>query len=634
MSDERQPAVAEDLAPWALVIDRLAALGTIGPLPLALGRTVGRLTGSSPRAAAAALASHAVDQGHVCVDLQRICLLDAELDAAVGGGDALLATLAALGVGPLDEARPSPLVLDGAGRLYLYRYALYQRKLARAVLDRLGHVDHVDAAALRAGLQRLFPLSQPRTEPDRQALAAEACVMRRFTIVTGGPGTGKTSTVTKVLVLLAEQAAALGEPSPRMALVAPTGKAAQRASEAVARGLAELDCHPDVREVARVEASTIHRLLGYQARTPSRFRFGADRPLPVDLVVCDETSMVDLGLLVKLVEAVPRGARLVLLGDRHQLASVDAGAVFGDLCAAAAVADDIPSPTGISRPLNEPGRSPAPLRGHMVELRHSHRFDDESALGRLGRAIRAGDADDALSLLHAPFSLAPTDPAAIVASALGSEESVVVHVEAKGAALERALDAYASHFAASCLGERAADARLSRIGGLRLLAAHRGGRAGVGWLNAGVERRLAALGAIAPRGRLHYEGRPILVTENDYRVGLWNGEVGLEAHRGGRLEALFGATAGTRGLPLSRLPSHETAYAMTVHRSQGSEFERVLLVLPEEPSPLCTRELVYTAATRARRVLCVVGPAEVFRQALAVRVARMSGLGDELAGAR
>ncbi|MBI4957432.1 MAG: exodeoxyribonuclease V subunit alpha, partial [Myxococcales bacterium] len=540
-----------------------------------------------------------------------------------GGGPALAAALAAEGgaapAAQLDAWPAAALALDGAGRLYLARYAHYQAVLARALAGRLGwHAPAPDLALLRRGLERLFV----GESLAGQRLAAATALCARLTLVAGGPGTGKTTTVTRVLALAVEQALAAGTPPPRVLLVAPTGKAAQRLGEAVARGLAELDCAPEVAAALAPEARTIHRALGPRSRTPGRFVHDAEHPLGCDLLVCDEASMVDLALLAKLLAAVPAAARVVLLGDPDQLAAVDAGAAFADAYAALAGPDehDAADEDGAKEALLAARAAGVPFAAPRaaVRLRRAQRYAETSAIAALARAVRRGDADDALAVLAAGPDVALCE--------LGPR------------ALGRALDELAARDVAPYLAAREPGPRLAALGRFRLLCAHRRGPAGVADVNVRVERELVRSAGLTPRGRLHYDGRPLLVTRNDYRIELYNGELGVEAvGPDGALGAFFPAAspeAPPRALPLERLPPHETAFAMTVHRSQGSEFERVALVLSERPSPLVSRELVYTAVTRARRSLVVLGSAAALRDALGRRSVRHSGLADALAVAR
>lgn len=592
---------------------------------------------------AAALASRAVAAGHVCLDLGRIDDVtgDRALDeAGEGAGDMTDASVTVVWPEPSawresllssplvhaddaveraaeDDVRP--LVVDGAGRLYLRRYWEHQERLAAGIRTRLvgpGAVE-VDAVHLEEGLDRLFPApdsrsvstadvdagqNEPPPEPDLQRRAAEGAVRSAFFVISGGPGTGKTSTVVKILALLVEQALARGESPPRIRMLAPTGKAAAHLSASVARSVSELDCAADVKAALPDAAATVHRALG-AGGTPTRYRHDAAHPLPADVVLVDEASMVDLALMARLVAALPSEARLILLGDRDQLASVEAGAVLGDIA-------------GGRNAEPEPA-APRPV----IHLLRSHRFEEASALGALVRAIHEGDADAVLGLLDDETrpSVRRLDPA-------------------DGAGLRRELLAGYGAFANA---DSAID-RLTALDRYRVLCAHRHGPFGVGEHNRLVEGLLAERGVIRPVGDW-YAGRPVLIARNDYAAELYNGDVGLvvaespEVDDVGRsrdtasLRALFRTTdGGERWLSPRRLGAAETVFAMTIHKSQGSELDAVLVVLPEQPSPVVSRELLYTAVSRARREVCLRASDTVIRDALSRRVERASGLREAI----
>lgn len=607
-----------------------------------------------------AVASRAPGAGHVCAALDAPHAIVRRESAVAGDAvrwpdvdawcAALLASPVVHAAGACDDAAPErPLVLDGA-RLYLARYWRYQRRLCAALAQRAGRLrDDVDADALRAGLARLFPTdgaAPPNAAPDLQRVAAATAVLRALAVVTGGPGTGKTTTVLKVLALLVEQALAAGAAPPRVVLAAPTGKAAARLVDSIHAGLAKLPLDPAVAAHIRPEASTLHRLLGWQPRTPTRFRHDADRPLAADVVVVDECSMVDLSLMAKLVDAVPAHARLVLLGDRDQLASVEAGSILADVCGAdgaapfrggaafaarlAAACDAptlaAPAPAGPASagPASD-GPPPPAIADCVVRLVVSHRFRDDGGIGALARAVNAGDR----AAMYAALCDDPTGQVTFVETAAARPDL---------AALRRlALPAYRAAVQAD-----APHAALDALDRFRLLAAHRDGAFGVAGLNAEIVRALAGERSL-PREALGggwYHGQPVLVTENDRALELYNGDVGVVLRdgtgtgAGGALRVWFRAGAGrVRAVAPARLPAHETVFAMTVHKSQGSEFDEVVLVLPPAPSPVLTRELLYTGVSRARARVTVVGSRPVLDAAIAERVQRASGLRAALWGA-
>ncbi len=611
-------------------LDALHALGLIDALDLHFARALGRLApAATPEALlGAALANRAPSRGDVCASLAAAPSLLAD-ELAEGGtlpplpepqpwADALLHSGLARRPG---ELTATPLVLDGYA-LYLDRVWRYQERLVQALGARLARPfrDDVDPALLRAGLDRLFPPGRG-VDPDRQRLAALLAVRRGFTVITGGPGTGKTTTVVKVLALLTEQAQARDQRL-RIALVAPTGKAAARMSEAIRKHKApdRLDVSEAVRVAIPDEASTIHRRLGFRWGSV-RFAHDAEHPLPADVVVVDEASMVDLALMAKLLDAVPPGARLVLLGDEDQLASVEAGAVLGDLCAAGAGAMSLETAARV----DEVGDAlPPDLRGGggqpgmadaTVRLVHAWRFGPDSGIRALADAINAGEAQRALRCFDAFDDVARIDPPP-------------PH-DADG--LTRRLRGLALEGFAPVVRAPDATAALAALDGFRVICAHRHGAHGVYALNAAIERWLAAAGLIAPT-EPWYAGRPVLVTRNDAPLRLYNGDVGVvRVEAAGRVAVFPGEGGrGPRAFNPARLPPHDTVFATTVHKSQGSEFAHVLVVLPDRPSPLLTRELLYTAVTRATRRVTVLGSPEVFAAGVGARVRRVSGLTGRL----
>ena len=625
-------------------LDRLRAAGVLRDVDVHFARVAGRLAAESDPLVllGMAAASRAPGAGHACVELARPDrLVRAEPGArgreapAVAWPDAtawraaLTASTAVATPAEFAAGGRRPLVLDG-DRLYLARHWEYERRLVGALAARAGRTcDGVDETALAAGLDRLFPPG-PHDATDGvhggQRAAATTAVRRHLAVITGGPGTGKTTTVCRVLALLAEQAIARGEAPPRIVLAAPTGKAAARLAESVCAGIAALALAAAVAAAIPRVATTLHRLLGWQPRTPTRFRHGADLPLPADVVVVDEASMVDLALMAKLVDAVAPDARLVLLGDHDQLASVEAGSVLADLCGGDAASR---APTNMP---NVPSNGTPPVAACVVRLTRSYRFDGRGAIGRLAAAVNAGDADAALAILRGGPAGGDdgsgTDEVAFVELADGRAG------EAQAARLcARSAGAYAR--AARSSGPHAA---LDAFDALRILAAHRGGAWGVGGLNDVVVRHLAGTGDLPPDAgaRPWYHGQPVLVTENDPTVELFNGDVGVVLADGdGRsLRAWFrsGSAGGVRGVAPARLPAHETVYAMTVHKSQGSQFDAVVLVLPPRPSPVLTRELLYTGVSRARRRVTVVGSEATLRAGIADRVQRAGGVRDALWG--
>jgi exodeoxyribonuclease V alpha subunit len=606
-----------------VTVERLRELGVLSELDVALAAALARIADERDERVllAAALASSGVQNGHTCVELSRVVerpvfdadgalLADGDYPPVAAWLDALRASRL-VAVGAQSEKQPRPLVLGSGSRVYLARYFEYERRLAQALLGRVGANDEgIDAELLRAGLVRLFP-DAPGAEEQR--LAAALALSSRFSVISGGPGTGKTFTVAKILVLLQEQARAARREPYRIELLAPTGKAAQRLAEAIQTNLERLGLEPGLAETIPRVASTIHRALKYQPKTPTRFHHHRENPLLADLVIVDEASMVDLALMAKLVDAVPDSARLVLLGDKDQLASIEAGSILSDMYAgsargfSAARAESIERTTGIAPPV---AASAPSLVDGMIELSYSHRFREGGGIFELARAVNAGDAARALEVLaRSPHvTLEPLPAPEELGRSLGAV------VEAKFGRL----------------GSASIPEKLALLDGFRLLCAHRRGPYGVETLNEWIALYLRRRGLLEPGD--FYDGRPVIVTANDYAIELYNGDVGVMGRRNPTdpLAAHFSTSAGLRGVPLALLPPHETAFAMSVHKAQGSEFDEVLLLLGDRPSPLLTRELVYTAVTRARYRVRILASREILSGAVAARVERASGLRERL----
>ena len=605
--------------------ERLAALrdaGWLGDLDVHLALSLARIADDDAPALlwAVALVSQRTSAGHVCADLAAVAgraLIDGAPEAPVmpelGAWTAALRNTPVVG-GPDDEA---PLVLDDVGRLYLRRYWAYEREVADEIRRRAAATVAVDDAALRSALDTLWPHDPTAPEPDWQRVAAVTAVLRRLCVVAGGPGTGKTSTVVRLLALLA----AMNGGAPLVVdLAAPTGKAAARLEEALRAGRAAVP--PALRHVIPERASTLHRLLRLR---PDSTRAGVDRerPLRADVVVVDEASMVDLALMAKLLRAIRPEARLLLLGDKDQLASVEAGAVLADLCGDApgfspSFAATVGAVTGQTVPAGGAG-SAGPLRDTVVVLRESHRFTADSGIARLAAVVNRGDGDATCALLAAGAADLLWQP--MTDSRAERERLAGAAADGFGPYLERVV--------AGAPPEEV----LRAFDRFRVLCAHREGATGVAGVNQLVENVLEARGLLR-RVTPWFVGRPVMVTRNDHGLRLANGDVGVvlpdpdDPDRGA--VAFPAADGGVRWIRPARLPAHETVWAMTVHKSQGSEFDCVLLLLPTEPSRVVTRELLYTAVTRARERVEVWGREAVVRAGVSARVERSSGLRDAL----
>ncbi|MGM7421290.1 exodeoxyribonuclease V subunit alpha [Cellulosimicrobium sp. CpK407] len=644
--DEGDPRLAVGVRAWLAAFNH-ARVVSAADLRVAL--RLGHLTGEQDDQVllAVALAVRAVRSGSVCVRLDDLGSLELPEDEEAARTDATdlpwpdrtawasaiaRSPLVAAGVdGPAD--RPARWV---GGALYLDRYWRDELAVRHDVDGRLAADDlPVDRDRLDAALARLFPAA----DDTRQRLAAAHAATRRLTVLTGGPGTGKTTTVARLLAVLHDAAlptsSSAGTTSGaalRVALAAPTGKAAARLQEAVREVVAGFPDAADRERVGAPVATTLHRLLGFRPGSSTRFRHDAHHHLPHDVVVVDETSMVALPLMARLLEALRPDARLVLVGDPDQLASVEAGAVLGDLVHRAPVAPPATAGVVVATADVALAGSPPPAVGEVddravlgngvVRLRTVHRQDRDSEILPLAAAIRAGDAEATLALLRAghgtvQFLETPDDV---------PDEAVLATVRADAVAAGTLLVEAA----------RAGDARaaLDALARHRVMVAHRRGPAGRGRWAAQVEAWVEEATGHHATDSPWVAGRPLLVTTNDAEVGLYNGDTGvLVAEPGGvGVVAVFGDPRAPLRVRTHRLPPVETVHAMTVHRAQGSQFERVTLVLPPATSPLLTRELLYTAVTRAQSFVRVVGSEDAVRTAVTSPVHRASGLRTPLPG--
>lgn len=542
----------------------------------------------------------ALHEGHSCIALGK-------------PGEDTAGLLAALHESPLVglPGEAAPLVLDG-DRLYLQRYRDYECRLAEGMRKLLAAPPQpVDIEPLLADGD-LFDYSwlQPG-DAHWQAVAAFTALRHRLAVVSGGPGTGKTYTVLRLLRLLIEAAIHAGNTPPQIRLAAPTGKAATRMLESIKLGLGELPASSQVLPHIPQEASTLHRLLGLGVGT-TRVRHDRDNPLAADIVVVDEASMVDLPTMTRLIDALPEHARLILLGDRYQLASVESGSVLAELCNAAGVNSfSLAQQQAAGKLL--PGELPvsqSPLADHVVTLQTSHRFKADSVIGRLAAAINQGDANTALELCNAEGT------------------ALVWHNHSEKDADDALLAQCTSH-ALRLARADTPESGLAMLGEHILLCALRRGPSGAVIFNQRITDAL--MDSTGSATRHWYPGRPVIVTRNDYRQDLYNGDIGIcLPDHAGRLRVWFRQAGGIRSMLPSALPEHETAYALTIHKSQGSEFEQVAVVLPEDDNPLLTRELLYTGITRARHRINLIARESALRAAIARRTIRTSGLGERI----
>lgn len=635
----------------APLLKQWQAEGWLRPIDVAFACLLTELAGEADECvlAAAALVSFHLGAGHVCMDLDALLKTPAlflpHLPKANGepliGWRPFIDGLQTQGLAAWrhrllqssaigDGQGPEPLVLEGH-RLYLRRYWAYEKQVADALLARMslasGPQDGAGATALtgiRDALDELF--KQDDAGLNWQRVATAVASWQRFAVISGGPGTGKTTTVVRLLSLL--QGLALGTQGKplRIALAAPTGKAAARLTESIGGAVASL---PHSEHIP-TQVTTLHRLIGARPDTREFIRHRGN-PLHVDILVIDEASMVDLEMMAAVVDALPPQARLIMLGDKDQLASVEAGAILGEICRdahlarySAGLCQRLQHVAGITlTPSGEATR----LDDHIVTLKKSHRFAATGGIGRLAQAINEGDASTTLALLS------------------GSDPHIRFLQQERIEHLLRPLvldgvHGYARYLAAVRAGcpagltpeQWAADV-LRLLGGFQILCAVRQGAFGVEALNPLIAEQLREAGWLS---QTHgwYAGRPVMVTRNDYALGLMNGDVGItlpDATANGAMRVFFAQPQGIRRVLPSRLTQVETVFAMTVHKSQGSEFTHACLVLPDAISPVLTRELVYTAVTRAREFVTLLGARrEVLDAAVRQQVFRCSGLSQRL----
>ncbi|RMU90564.1 Exodeoxyribonuclease V, alpha subunit [Pseudomonas coronafaciens pv. porri] len=624
---------------------------------------------------AAALTSHQLGHGHVCLDLyetlkepdfalslppegdqQSGTMLPSQLLAALEGAawcQALArSSLVAEAGDSSAEGLQKPLVL-AERRLYLRRYWTYERRIAAALRQRLAQAD-APPGDLPQRLNALFKPASPASDAviDWQKLACALATRRAFSIITGGPGTGKTTTVVRLLALLQAPAVQSGQPL-RIRLAAPTGKAAARLTESISQQVQSLDVSDDVRQKIPSEVTTVHRLLGSRPGT-RHFRHHAGNLLPLDVLVVDEASMIDLEMMANLLDALPPHARMVLLGDKDQLASVEAGAVLGDLCRDAEEGFYSPETQAwleavggedLKGELRQGDAQQHPLAQQVVMLRHSRRFGQGSGIGQLARLVNQQQDQQARALLSAGSH------ADLFALTLKGEqdlkfERLVLEGLGKG---EQGPQGY-RHYLSVLAAERPVDGAelddacwtrwarsvLNAFDSFQLLCAVRKGPWGVEGLNQRITHALFNASLIESEQQW-YEGRPVLMTHNDYGLGLMNGDIGITLRlpeRDGEgkqvLRVAFPRNDGSGGVRFvlpSRLNEVETVYAMTVHKSQGSEFAHTALILPEALNPVLTKELIYTGITRAKHWFSLIEPRQgIFEEALRRKVKRLSGL--------
>ncbi|MRW85892.1 exodeoxyribonuclease V subunit alpha [Pseudoduganella sp. FT26W] len=635
-------------------VDALTEAGQLRRLSGAFARFIASVGDSSPQLmAACVLLSELEGRGHSCLMLDE---LNADPAALLGwSGEEWRGLRASVGDWPADtdawcdllarcvqvwpvggDQHHQPLVLDGE-RLYLRRYWQDETHVAQAVRSRaLGGVLAADADVQTAGIRRwldnLFPHAPRGGSVDWQKIACAVAMRGKLGIITGGPGTGKTYTVARLLALLFATAGEERQAGLRVALAAPTGKAAARLKQSIDTALDELaekvgDELPLRELAARMGAArTLHSLLGARPDTRA-FQHHAGNQLDVDVLIVDEASMIHLEMMSALLAALPETATLILLGDKDQLASVEAGAVLGDLCHNAEAGEYLPETLSYVQAATGQ-RIPEPFEGHggpiaqqTVMLRESRRFG--GPIGALALAVNAGDAAAALHVLREGLDgkVAWTDmaqPADLLQLALGGYQPYLQLIKQAPAEADQLVWVKSV---------------LKSFEGFRILCAVREGEWGVSGLNEAIEQRLQKAGLLKRSGEW-YIGRPVMVTRNDYATGVFNGDIGLtlpDPARPGALRVYFAEGEAVRSVLATRLRNVETAFAMTVHKSQGSEFAHTAMVLPKDGGGMLARELIYTGITRARDYFTLLTPnGQVLLDAIGQRTQRASGLRSQL----
>jgi len=574
----------------------------------------------------ALLLSEAYEMGDVCLDLQALSNTPwlhhaGFMPHADTWRETLLQTSCVAKVGG-----NAPMILDGFA-LYLYRFWCDEQYVADAILKRMDAPMELDKACLEAGLARLFPKhhdnihaqtkgenSAQNTSVDWQEIAAALVITQRFSVISGGPGTGKTTSLVKILALLLEQ-----NPAMRIRLAAPTGKAAARMMASIRHAKAQLSMDDEIRQCIPEDASTLHRLLGF---SPRGYRHGKDNPILLDCLVVDEASMIDLSMMARLLAALPEDAQLILLGDRDQLSSVDAGNVLGDITGHTSksghdiVYNKATTETLAKLTHTELSTLPTPnentprIAHSIALLRTSYRFNKHSAIGTLASSVNASDGKQAWQILQD-----------------AEHPSVCAYMQDElSQSLNQAVSRYATY-----LQQTEVNQALKQLDESRILCALRQGQWGVDGINQEIHRRLVEKHGLSGNKDAH--GTPIIIRSNDYELQLFNGDVGLIWRNDDALQAVFANMDGsTRSFSVHLLPAHEPCWAMTVHQSQGSEFEHVLLILPPDEinHAVLSKALFYTAITRAKASFQVCGSKACIKLAINTHVSRNTGLAKRL----
>lgn len=596
------------------ILYQLQHNGTFRAIDVQAGLFLHRLSGKDTRTVlplATAFASKAVAEGHVCLPLNqltqsinRLKLFPQTTPAKIKA--ALMATAV---VGTPEAA--APLILDGHGNLYLHRYLLYENTITHHLQQRCHPVDQVDLNKAQQTIQTLFPATQPNTAPDWQCAAVVLSLIKHLLVVSGGPGTGKTYTAARILAAQA----ALHPGSTRISLAAPTGKAAARLKESLLQAKKSLPQHLAVNFPE--EALTLHRLLRYHHHS-GRFLHNKHNQLHLDLLLIDEASMIDIPLMAAVLDALPPTCRLILFGDKDQLASVEAGNLFADICGpkTPAWSEEIKQLlVAITGQTHKASSMATPMDDCLVQLQQSHRFDASSGIGTLASAINRQNTTIIDRCCTAEY---------------GDLDIQLVEQQDSDTQAPHLQQFVLRHFSPLFTAQTPEDA-LAHFNHARILCALHKGKQGVETLNYEVESILYQHKCITPEGG-DYAGRPVMILKNDYALGLFNGDTGiLWPDSTGELYGWFPQPDGTlRNFSRLRLPQHQTGYAITIHKSQGSEFDNVLLVLPNVDTPLLTKEMLYTGITRARKSLTIQTNLELLKVAVLRPAIRFSGLHKKL----
>jgi len=581
---------------------------------------------------AAALVSWSTRNGNVCLDINKVVNKSFFDNAGIDRSIVIpklnvwtdkIANCNAVGK-PGDS---KPLILDSKNRLYFYRYWEYEKMIADTIKERLqSKIENIDYQKLKQSVNRIFSNHRPN-ELDMQKVASIVAVLNRFCVISGGPGSGKTTTVAKLLALLIELS---GDNGIHIVLCAPTGKAAASLSNTIRSIKSDLRCHDTVKMAIPEEAFTIHRLLISITGSPY-FRHNKDNPLKADVILVDEASMVDVALMAKLFNSIQKFTRIILVGDKDQLSSVEAGSALGDICNRETVTRVSKDTLDAIDQFLKDKETHFPhvlerqkgLREHIIVLDKNYRFDEYSGIGGFSRAVNDGDCEAALS------HLIDSNDKGIDLKEVNDRKTLYEALK------EKIVDMYTPYLTADDPYKA-----VKLFNQFKVLCALRSGIFGVDSINQFIQKILYENGLIQfdeQEPDSMYKGRPIIITHNDYSLGLFNGDIGIIlpefGSKTGDLRAIFPINRSEiKHVPLHRLPGHETVYAMTIHKSQGSEFNDVIIILPDNYYPILTRELVYTGITRAIRSVSIWGKKEVLKEAISKKIERTSGLRDALWG--